>query len=174
MPVKITAVDGKYARLVMCSGVHTKQPSDIVMISRENRPQSKITKSNRKSNAHLLSFVKIANTVTVCKNLPFNTKLCVIFSKTTAPLIRFLTTPALVSKNADTAQKITSHGMTATLGLIDAQMSALAGNHIDVVVKILSENIVLLLRQGTAKGKYFQRKVGILLAVVRLNVQKGI
>ena len=30
--MKITAVDGKYARLVMCSGVHTKQPSDIVMI----------------------------------------------------------------------------------------------------------------------------------------------
>ena len=30
--MQITAVDGKYARLVMCSGVHTKQPSDIVMI----------------------------------------------------------------------------------------------------------------------------------------------
>ena len=64
--------------------------------------------------------------------------------------------------------------MTATLGLIDAQMSALAGNHIDVVVKILAESVALLLRQRTAKGKYFQRKVGILLAVVRLNVQKGI
>lgn len=118
--------------------------------------------------------MKTANAVTVCKNLPFSAKLRVIFSKITAPLIRFLTTPALVSQNADTVQKITSHGMTATLGLIDAQMSALAGNHIDVVVKILAENVVLLLRQRTAKGKYFQRKVGILLTVVRLNVQKGI
>ncbi len=169
--MKITAVDGKYARLVMCSGVHTKQPSDIVMIFMGKPP----AEQNYQIKQEVGRFVETANAVTVCKNLLFGAKLCVIFSKTTAPLIRFLlTTPMHVSKNADTAQKITSHGMTATLGLIDAQMSALAGNHIDVVVKILAKSVVLLLRQGTAKGKYFQRKVGILLAVVRLNVQKGI